>query len=145
MLKDLTKGVRRPINLFFAEMIIALLFFSISGVVILRIFAAADNKTRMSNKLENVIVCAQSMAEAYSECGNISQSANLVWNSPMISEENHVTTVNLPESDIVLKAYEERITQTAGELAKMHMVFTSDGEELYTLDCSAYIPKEVLE
>ncbi len=125
-------------NLFFAEMIIALLFFSISGAVILRVFASADMKSRESARLERVIVFAQSFAEAYSECGSVSESAQTVLG--YTGEENTDGTVfSLEDGSVNMRASEKRKAAGAGELSTLTMTFTADGEEIYSLSCSAYI------
>ena len=64
------KSTERPLNLFFIEMIISLLFFSISGAVILSVFAGADKKSRAGETLESIIVFSQSVAEVYSLNGD---------------------------------------------------------------------------
>lgn len=70
---------RHTVNLFFTELIIALLFFSISGAVIFRVFVSADKKTRESMKKENAIICAQSIAEVYSETADIDKTFDIVF------------------------------------------------------------------
>lgn len=140
-LKTVNKGVRRPINLFLAEIIIALLFFSISGAVILQVFAAADIKSRKSGELESVIICAQTLAEAYSESGNIVTAAKIVWEDPEINTTDGTNTeIYTADGKICLNASEQRKKTSAGELCELNMVFSSDGEELYALSCSAYLP-----
>lgn len=131
---------RRPINLFFAEIIIALLFFSISGAVILRVFAAADEKSRKSARLENVIIYAQSLAELYSETGDIEKCAGIVWERADIRESTpeHVS-IYLPDEKTTFDAYEQSKRTDAGELSTLKMVFTAEDSEIYTLTCTAYI------
>ena len=108
-LKTVNKGVRRPINLFLAEIIIALLFFSISGAVILQVFAAADIKSRKSGELESVIICAQTLAEAYSESGNIVTAAKIVWEDPEINTTDGTNTeIYTADGKISLTATEQR-------------------------------------
>lgn len=133
-LKALSGGKRRPLNLFFAEMIIALLFFSISGAVILKVFSSADMKSRESARLERVIVFAQSFAEAYSESGSVGESARLVLGEYSAGEE-----VFLENGSVNMRTSEKRTATGAGELSELTMTFTADGEEIYSLTCSAYI------
>ncbi|MBD5129901.1 MAG: hypothetical protein HDT43_08260 [Ruminococcaceae bacterium] len=132
-LKAFGGGKRRPINLFFAEIIIALLFFSISGAVIIKVFASADMKSQQSARLERVMIIAQSIAEAYSESGDFNASARLALGDVSITE--NVLSVE----NCILRAEESRSFTGAGELAELTMTFTSGNEEIYSLKCSAYI------
>lgn len=140
-LKAFGGGKRRPINLFFTEIIIALLFFSISGAVILKVFSSADLKSRESARLERVIVFAQSFAEAYSESGSVSKSAELVLGKGYsVGEDNADGTVLLLENGSVnMRTVENRTMTGAGELSELTMTFTAEGGEIYSLNCSAYI------
>ena len=145
MLKGFTKTyAARPMNLFFAELIISLLFFSISGAVILKVFAEADSKARKSAQLESAVLCAQSVAEAYSVCGSVQQAFELVF-----GEDCAVDGVLRLDGDcrlcedgeILLTFLREQSETAAGTLSQLTLTFTMNDEELYTLDCSAYIPK----
>ncbi len=137
-LKAFGGGRKRPMNLFFAEMIIALLFFSISGAVILRVFASADMKSRESARLERVIVFAQSFAEAYSECGSVSDSAQIVLGYTG-GESADGTEFMLEGGSVNMRVSEKREAAGTGELSTLTMTFTAGGEEIYSLSCSAYI------
>lgn len=139
---------RRSINLFFTELIIALLFFSISGAVILQVFAVADKKARLSAEKENAMICAQSMAEVYSEHGNVENTLRTVFSPDVKFEEsNGIYSLKLnerckPETDgkIDVEITETRETALAGELSRLSILFKTTEVELYSLDCSAYIP-----
>jgi len=145
-LKGFGGGKRRPVNVFFAEMIIALLFFSISGAVILKVFSSADLKSRESARLERVIIIAQSIAEAYSESGDLDSSARLVFGGNAVFEENALLdedtrncVLSLENGSVKMRAAEKRRAAGAGELSELSMTFTADGEEIYSLSCSAYV------
>lgn len=139
---------RRSVNLFFTELIIALLFFSISGAVILQVFAAADKKARLSAEKENAMICAQSIAEVYSESGSVETSLKTVFSTDVqYDESNGKYSMKLddkcrPSIDgkIDVKLTETRETTLSGELSRLSVSFLSAEEELYSLDCSAYIP-----
>lgn len=139
---------RRSVNLFFTELIIALLFFSISGAVILQVFAAADKKARLSAEKENAMICAQSIAEVYSESGSVEDSLKTVFSTDVqYDESNGKYSMKLddkcrPSIDgkIDVKLTETRETTLSGELSRLSVSFLSAEEELYSLDCSAYIP-----
>lgn len=124
----MNKITKRPLNLFFIEMIIALLFFSISGAVILSVFAGADRKSRESETLERVIVFSQSIAEVYSENGNAEETIRLVTSE----------CGSLDES-ITLSSSEEKIDSSAGTLSRLTVTFTENDTEIYRFTCAAYI------
>lgn len=138
---------RRPVNLFFTELIIALLFFSISGAVILKVFAAADKKTRENAQKERAIICAQSIAEAYSELGNAEAALKTVFSeSVKLEEMGDGFSIKLDgdlapalDGGIVLKTAEQRDKTASGELSTLTVSFDSENGELYELVCSAYI------
>lgn len=139
---------RRPINLFFTELIISLLFFSISGAVILNVFASADKRSQANAEKENAMICAQSIAEAYSELGDADVALNTVFaQSPDYDGDSGVYTVKLdrhckPSGDgrIILSASEKREKTASGELSELAMSFTDGENELFSLTCTAYIP-----
>lgn len=152
-LKAFGGGKRRPINLFFTEMIIVLLFFSISGAVILKVFASAELKSQRSARLERVMITAQSIAEAYSESGDFSAAAVLVCGNDAVFGESAPlgdtetdpddngaeTTLLLEGGSVSVLARQTTDLFGAGELRGLKMTFTADGEEIYSLTCSAYI------
>ena len=139
---------RRPINLFFTELIIALLFFSISGAVILNVFVTADKRSRSNAEKENAMICAQSIAETYSETGNADEALKTVFSQPPeFDGSSGVYTIRLdsycrPAADgkIILTAGEERDKTASGELSDLTISFSNGEEELFSLVCSAYIP-----
>ncbi|MDE7363130.1 MAG: hypothetical protein K2N38_14500 [Oscillospiraceae bacterium] len=154
-LKAFSGGKRRPINLFFTEMIIVLLFFSISGAVILKVFASAELKSLQSARLERVMITAQSIAEAYSESGDLTSAAKLVLGDDVVIGETTLllsdtktefhgvgtsyTTLLLENGSISMRAQESGAVSDAGGLYHLTMTFDADGEEIYSLSCSAYI------
>ena len=142
-----TTGIkRRPVNLFFTEIIIALLFFSISGAVIVKVFAAADRRSRLNAEKEHAMICAQSIAEVYSEQGNAQSALKTVFSeSAKLDESSGELTIRLDGSyrpaldgKIVLRASEHRGKTAAGELSRLSISFESDNNELYSLECTAY-------
>ncbi len=139
---------RRPINLFFTELIIALLFFSISGAVILQVFAAADKRSRLSAEKESAMICAQSIAEVYSVSGSAAEAFAAVFSGELFNGDGGEYSIILDsycrpaiDGNIELKAAEKREKTSSGELSRLSMSFTSDKGELFSLDCTAYSPK----
>lgn len=144
-----TVGTKRhPINLFFTELIIALLFFIISGAVILNVFASADRRSRMNAEKENAIICAQSIAETYSETGDPNEALKTVFSqSPEFDESNGVYTIRLdsycrPSANgkISMSATEKREETVSGVMSSLTISLATDEDELFSLVCSAYRP-----
>ena len=139
---------RRPINLFFTELIIALLFFSISGAVILNVFVTADKRSRSNAEKENAMICAQSIAETYSETGNAREALKIVFSQfPELDENSGAYIMRLdsycrpaPGGKIIMSAEETREKTASGVLSDLTVSFSSGDEELFSLVCSAYIP-----
>ena len=127
---------RKPVNLFFIEIIIALLFFSISGAVIMKVFAVADAKTRKSALLEEVVITAQSIAELYSCDGDADKA---VKEAVGISVYEDLSAVPLDGGKVMLRASEDRVPCGTGEMRRLSMVFLMDESEIYSLNCSAYV------
>lgn len=142
-LKAFDGGKKRPINLFFVEIIIALLFFSISGAVIIKVFAAADKKSQNNARLENVIILAQSVAEAYSGTGDFGEAVKLAFGEAVIVKENsssdNAAAFSLENGKLNLSAEEKSLSTDAGILKELSMIFSENGESIYSLDCSSYI------
>lgn len=123
-------------NLFLAEIIISLLVFSFSGAVILKVFAAADSKSRKSAELESIVITAQSIAEAYSQYADASKAVGAVLQTDRALD---LSAVPLENGRVTLNASEQRTDSGAGELCELTMRFTSNGEELFLLKCTAYV------
>lgn len=139
---------RRPVNLFFTELIIALLFFSISGAVILNVFASADKRSHINSEKENAMICAQSVAEVYSESGNADETLKNVFSEePSFDESSGVYTMVLdsycrPSANgkIKMTAAEKSEKTLSGTLSELTVSFADGEVELFSLVCSAYIP-----
>lgn len=135
----------KPANLFFVELIIVLLFFSISSAVILRVFAAADSKQRNTVLTERSIICAQSVAEAYSVSGELDKAletvfgedAALIDGSSLLLDESFRPSEN---GGIALTLNETKEQGAAGTLSELNITFSDGNTELYSLACAAYIP-----
>ena len=137
-------------NLFFIELVIVLLFFSFSSAVILRIFAAADHKQEMSDLTESTVICAQSMAEAFSVSGSLSETAELVFGieNEFGSNGEIKLSKSLEHSEngaVTLFLSQENNETDAGRLSYLTMKFVYDGDEIYSLKCAAYIPEKEAE
>lgn len=137
---------RRSQHLLYVEMILALLFFMISLAVILRVFAAADRRSRDSGMREKAGLCAQSIAEAYSVTGDPEKSLKLVFGEDIPITDGAELRLNSslsPDSGgaLMLTLSERREDTGAGVYSVLNISFADDETELCTLECAAYIPR----
>lgn len=133
----------KPANLFFIELIIILLFFSFSSAVILQIFAAADHRQEISDVTEGSVICAQSLAEAFSEKGNLDDTVRLVLDTSVQGESAEIKlNESFAASDdgrVLLSLTKRDYIKSAGRLSYLDMCFKFDGKEIYSLTCTSYI------
>ena len=134
---------RKSNILLFAEMTIALLFFVISFAVMIRVFAAADGLERRAQRREKAVLCAQSIAEAYSVSGDTGTALRLVFGEDMPQGDIQLNSELLPEDngEITLSLSEEKEDTAAGTYSTLSIRFGYSDEELFSLDCGAYIPR----
>ncbi|MCI5668517.1 MAG: hypothetical protein MR291_07135 [Oscillospiraceae bacterium] len=134
---------RKSNILLFAEMTIALLFFVISFAVMIRVFAAADGLERRAQRREKAVLCAQSIAEAYSVSGDTGTALRLVFGEDIPQEDITLNSELVPEDngEITLTLSEEKDDTAAGTYSTLSIRFGYSGEELFSLDCGAYIPR----
>lgn len=134
---------RKSNILLFAEMTIALLFFVISFAVMIRVFAAADGLERRAQRREKAVLCAQSIAEAYSVSGDTGTALRLVFGEDMPQGDIMLNSELVPEDngEITLTLSEEKDDTAAGTYSTLSIRFGYSGEELFSLDCGAYIPR----
>lgn len=146
-LKTKKSAQLKPANLFFIELIIVLLFFSFSAAVILQIFAAADHKQRISDLTEKAVICAQSVAETFSVKGDVSETVALVFDTAYSSDKAAEIILSddfaVSQNGEITLFLEQTDNKTdAGVLSSLNMSFMFRDEELYSLDCTSYIPDE---
>lgn len=143
------KSELRHSNLFFIELMLVLVFFSISAAVILQLFVAADNRQKQSNRIEMAVICAQSVAEAFSVSGQLSESIGMVFEGVNLpaTEDLYRFEIKLGgdfkpavDGNIMLKLSENETLTQAGTLSRLEMTFEYKEEEFYTIGCAAYTP-----
>jgi len=142
---DRKKAKIRPVNLFFVELTVALLFFALSASVILKVFAAADEKQKLSTLTERSVICAQSIAEAYSVGGDIhfalrealGEDVQQSINTLALSSEMRPSA----DGEVTLTLAEEAESSDAGTLKRLSMRFSVGDRELLSISCAAYIPE----
>lgn len=142
-------------NLFFMEMIIVLLFFSIASAVILDAFAASGRLSRESERLERMSFCAQSAAEIFSVTGSLSETAEKLFGTEIGSEfphtEGHImieipldeSCAYSPESSSV-RMYMTVSEQEYEGLYQLYIKFIDNDSSqlLYEFLSGAYIPEK---
>lgn len=145
---------RKPNNLLYAEMIIALLFFVISFAVIIRVFASADGLERRSRQRQSAALCAQSIAEAYSVTADVQKSVNLALgadirgfsgNAEVGLDSGFYPVSSTDQAEIILLLSETEEKTGAGVYSELTVEFyDSLGEErtpVYSLKCGSYAPE----
>lgn len=157
-MKSPTKPQRKAVrfNLFFLEMIIVLMFFSIAAAVILRSFTASDNLARSSRRLENMAFCAQSAAEIYSQTGSIGDTAERLFGDNIHAvggSDGRISQLTLPmtsgceysvqDPELFMKMSESSEEYAGGILKTLNIAFADeDGKILYEITAGAYIRNE---
>ena len=136
------------LNLFFLEMIIVLLFFSIASAVIMKTFVTADRVSRESGMLERMSFCAQSAAEAFSSTGSISETAEILFGV----ETGEVSEITVPVDNkctynpVNFSAHMTMSIEDSefdGSLLTLHVTFTDgDGKVLYEIYSGFYRTEE---
>lgn len=155
--KPRAKAVR--FNLFFLEMIIVLLFFSIAAAIILNSFAASDRLAKKSRRTESMAFCAQSAAEIFSETGSLEDTMEMLFgdvSSQILcvdTDESSMEYIAIPLSEDCTFSQNEPFCcmhmnvdleeYSGGVLKTLHINFEDEnGEVLYSMTSGAYVPYE---
>ncbi|MBD5140468.1 MAG: hypothetical protein HDT25_03505 [Ruminococcus sp.] len=157
-IKPRAKAVR--FNLFFLEMIIVLLFFSIAAAVILNSFSVSNSLAKKSRRTEAMAFCAQSAAEIFSETGNLSQTVEEIFGGGSaeilnadLEDGSYISEAAIPltesceyspqDPEIFITLTETAEQSNGGVLKTLSIRFeNTDKEELYKITSGAYIPDE---
>lgn len=148
------------LNLFFVEMIIVLMFFSIASAVILNAFAASGRLSRESGRLEKMAFCSQSAVEIFSSVGSLPQTIEKLFGNGSYEILNidlegggYASEAMIPltgnceyslQSPEIFMIMSETAEQSEGGVFKtLYIKFeNTDNEELYRITSGAYIPAE---
>lgn len=161
LLKSPTKPRAKAVrfNLFFLEMIIVLLFFSIAAAIILKSFAMSDRLAKSSRRIESMAFCAQSAAEIFSETGSLEDTAEMLFGDvssqilAIDTEAGGAETLTLTLSDdckyfpngksLYINMSVTGEDYSGGVLKTLYINFEgANGELLYSMTAGAYIPYE---
>lgn len=153
-MKNPIRAIRKNgrFNLFFVEMIIVLLFFSIAAGIILRSFAASDKLARDSRRMESMAFCAQSAAEIYSRTASVSETAAVLFgkDTSIFSGNEGISSIRVPVSadgsyspsspDFYMTMSETKEDHGRGQISILNISFSDDssGEILYEVRSGAY-------
>ena len=160
---SILKDIKRPrriahVNLFFIELVIVLLFFSISGAVILRMFASADVISEKSSLSERAVMDIQSVSELYAIEGDLTGSVDKIYGIGRCTVgENGAVSVCLDEDMVPImtddvKKLNGRVeiffTQNierglCGEMHELHskaFLLADGGREIFSQVSTVYIP-----
>ena len=148
-------GKKGRFSLFFMEMIIVLLFFSVAAAIILRSFAASDRLARVSRRLESMTFCAQSAAEIYSRTASVSETAQLLFDESGLVFIDGVSAVRIPVSseckyspaapELFMTMVETEEYCENGRFMKLEIIFSDSRDEtVYKVESGAYIPERAV-
>ncbi len=145
-------------NLFFIELIIVLVFLSISGTVVLKLFSSADLLAERTRLTEHAIMDVQSLAELYAVEGDMVKAADRLYGSNwaevtsdgkcMICLDEEMRPLFTPDARdnygrLYIEMSEQRTRGKCGTYCEMdaRVVLLSDGGgEVYSQTSSTYIP-----
>ncbi len=139
-------GTQKVDKLFLIEMVMSVLFFSVSSALIVRTFASASEKMRENDLKNCMTMCAQNCAEVYSVSGSIDDVVVGVFGDEAVGKNEFLLDEQCrydSSGDIILSLKEtQRQEDEAGCLSIMTITFSSDkgADTLYCLECSAYVP-----
>ena len=163
VLKGLFNRVTRkpPVNLFFLELIIVLLFFSISGAIILKVFASASIATEKGSVTERAVMNVQSVAEIYSVKGDLEESLDMLFGKGRYTIDSDGTYSVCLGNDmqpiitedirgrygrVSIEFSERRTKGLCGEMHELDskvILLADGGSEVYTQTSAVYVPKRI--
>ena len=126
-------------NMLLIELIIVLLFFSLSQLVVVRLFAAAHEKAESSRLLSGALLYCEDVAERLSgqsnpdavllDMGFVGGDGRYVFSS----EDGFDALVTLSRDD-----------QAAGDLIRSEIKAEAKSQTLFTFPMTCYLPKEAI-
>ena len=126
-------------NMLLIELVIVILFFSLSQVVLVQVFARAQSVAADSEKLNYAMRTMQDIAEQLS---STEEPDKLFIKLGFSGEDGQY--VYASEQGVDLYAHIRRLSQTGGQLLIVELSAKQGGEELFILPSVRYFPAEVL-
>ncbi len=123
-------------NMLLIELVIVILFFSLSQVVIVQVFAQAQRRTLENSRMNSALMRAQSMLEYMTGVQNPEKTLEGMG----LKGENGVYTM---EGDgYQLEASVRHLSQPAGELVTVDFTARQDDKEMFAIPSVQYFPRE---
>ena len=130
--------------IFLMELMVVIMFFSLSVLITLRIFITADNKVRESADISETVSCLQNIAEKFKAYGGDAFTED-GWVSSS-DKDNSIVYIKT-ENGIVFQAFlmtqeEEYGTRNWGALSAYREEEEHQDKYLCSLQLSRYVPKD---
>ncbi|MBE5814216.1 MAG: hypothetical protein E7320_03280 [Clostridiales bacterium] len=124
-------------NILLIELLIVILFFSLSQVVMVRVFASAHEKSHTSVQLRHALIACQDVAEQLSVSENPDA---LLLKLEFSGEDGSYFRCEEKGFDIYVHCSQE--DTAAGTLLTSTVTAQKDNNEILSLPVSLYVPKE---
>ena len=124
-------------NILLIELLIVILFFSLSQVVMVRVFASAHEKSHNSVQLRHALMACQDVAEQLS----VSEEPDALLLRMDFNGEDG-TYFRCDESGFDVYVHCQREETAAGTLLTSTVTAQKENREILTLPVSLYVPKE---
>lgn len=124
-------------NILLIELLIVILFFSLSQVVMVRVFASAHEKSHESVQLRHALMACQDVAEQLSVS---EEPAALLLSQDFSGADGSYFRCDEHGFDLYVSCQREETS--AGALLISTVTARKDDKEILTLPVSLYVPKE---
>lgn len=136
----------RHMNSFFQEIVIVILFFSLSCAIIIQVFAKSFLLNQDSDKRNLGLLTVSSFCETFSIVGDLEETIDFVFGSSavlFIEEDKATIPMNdkfeVSEDGAISFEVFTRSTKTpSGEMLYADVSITENGERLFALTTSSY-------
>ncbi len=152
MLKINSRYEIRHLNSFFQEIIVVILFFSLSCAIIVQVFVNAYLINLETEERNSAVMTATSFCEVYSVNGSLSQTVALIFGEDAV-KYIHEQNATLPLDDNFSPTENEKVfifhisTRTtfrdSGNVHYADISVYKNGESIFSVTSSAYLPKGV--
>ena len=122
-------------NVVLVELIIVILFFALSQVVVLQVFASAQQKTARNSAVSTAVLGMQDTLECLDAQSDADETLLALGFEK--SESGYQKAL---EHGVVLSAAITRLTQPAGTLTQVTLTATRGEEQLFSFPSSQYRP-----
>ena len=149
---------KRPVNTFFVELMIVVLFFSISGAVVLRMFASADSLSKANSTAAKCVMTIQSVSEIYAGNGDMKKTIDEYFGPGAYytsSDDSCMVTLGEDMKPLYTEDARKRFGRASiwfsetteqgahgrySELSSRLFLLFNGADEVYSQTSSAYLP-----